>query len=242
MKKHKTGKLKYGSVSAVMIVMVLAALIALNVGIYALEKKQGWRIDLSFNGITSQSQETAEVLKQLQDPVQIWALFRKGDEDAPLMELLDRYAAASDKITWKQVDPAVNPALLNRFTTDSVTPGSNDVIVYCEKTDRFRILGPDDYVSVGMDTETGEYTYTGWTYERSLTGAIAYVTKERIPRAVILQGHGEMDPDTLQYFQGLLEANQYEVAFEDLTVSSGGPADLLQPGTRPDRTGTEKAV
>ena len=229
MKKHKTGKLKYGSVSAVMIVMVLAALIALNVGVYALEKKQGWRIDLSFNGITSQSQETAEVLKQLQDPVQIWALFRKGDEDAPLMELLDRYAAASDKITWKQVDPAVNPALLNRFTTDSVTPGSNDVIVYCEKTDRFRILGPDDYVSVGMDTETGEYTYTGWTYERSLTGAIAYVTKERIPRAVILQGHGEMDPDTLQYFQGLLEANQYEVAFEDLTVSSytPNPEDLL---------------
>lgn len=227
--KHRTGKLKYGSVSAVMIVMVLAALIALNVGVYALEKKQGWRIDLSFNGITSQSRETAEVLKQLQDPVQIWALFRKGDEDAPLMELLDRYAAASDKITWKQVDPAVNPALLNRFTTDSVTPGSNDVIVYCEKTGRFRILGPDDYVSVGMDAETGEYSYTGWTYERSLTGAIAYVTKERIPRAVILQGHGEMDPDTLQYFQGLLEANQYEAAFEDLTVSSyiPNPEDLL---------------
>ena len=142
--KHKTGKLKYGSVSALMLAMVLIALTALNAGVYALEKKKGWRIDLSFNGIVSQSRETAEVLKQLQDPVQIWALFRKGDEDAPLMELLDRYAAASDKITWKQTDPAVNPALLNRFTTDSVTPGNNDLIVYCEKTGRFRVLGPDD--------------------------------------------------------------------------------------------------
>ena len=56
--KHKTGKLKYGSVSALMVVMVLAALIALNAGVYALEKKQGWRIDLSFNGIASRSRET----------------------------------------------------------------------------------------------------------------------------------------------------------------------------------------
>ena len=227
--KHKTGKWKYGSVSVIMIVMILAAIIALNAGVYALEKKKGWRIDLSFNGITSQSAETAQVLEKLKDPVEIYALFRKGDEDAPLLELLDRYAASSEMVTWKQVDPALNPALLNRFTTDSVTPVSDDLIIYCEKTNRFRVLGPDDYVSVGMDTETGEYTYTGWTYERSITAAIAYVTKERIPKAVVLQGHGEMDSDTLQYFRGLLEANQYEVTFEDLAAAAftPDPEDLL---------------
>ena len=227
--KHKTGKWKYGSVSVIMIVMILAAIIALNAGVYALEKKKGWRIDLSFNGITSQSAETAQVLEKLKDPVEIYALFRKGDEDAPLLELLDRYAASSEMVTWKQVDPALNPALLNRFTTDSVTPVSDDLIVYCEKTNRFRVLGPDDYVSVGMDTETGEYTYTGWTYERSITAAIAYVTKERIPKTVVLQGHGEMDSDTLQYFRGLLEANQYEVTFEDLAAAAftPDPEDLL---------------
>ena len=227
--RKRYGKLKYNSLSALMIVMVLAALTALNAGAYMLEKKKGWRIDLSFNGITSQSKETAEVLERLKDPVEIWALFRKGDEDAPLMELLDRYASDSDLVSWKQVDPAVNPALLSRFTTDSVTPGNNDLIVYCAKTDRFRVLGPDDYVSVGMDTETGEYAYTGWTYERSITGAIAYVTRERIPRVVILKGHGEMDEDTLQYFRGLLEANQYDVVYEDLTSSAftPDPEDLL---------------
>jgi TldD protein len=84
----------------------------------------------------------AEILDRLEDPVEIFALYRKGDEDAPLTELLDQYAAASDQITWKQVDPALNPALLNRFTTDSVTPGNNTLIVSCAKTGRFRILGP----------------------------------------------------------------------------------------------------
>ena len=229
MKPGKSGKLKYGSVSVLMVALILAGLIALNVGATVLERKKGWRIDLSFNAIASQSSETAEILKNIDTPVKIWALYRKGDEDAPLAELLDRYAAANPLISWEQTDPALNPALLNRFTTDSVTPGSDSLIVWCEKTGRFRVLGPEDYVSIGMDTETGEYTYTGWTYERSLTGAISYVTKERIPRAVILQGHGEMDEQTLASFATLMKENQYEIAYADLTDSSyvPDPEDLL---------------
>ena len=228
-KKHRTGKLKYGTVSALMLALVLAALVALNVGVQALEKKNGWRIDLSFNAITSQSSETVEILKTLKDPVRIYALFQKGNEDAPLMELLDRYSAASDLVTWEQVDPALNPALLRRFTTDTTMPGSDSLIVFCEKTGRFRVLGPEDYVSLGMDTETGVYTYTGWTYERSITGAIVYVTRERIPQAVIIQGHGEMDGETLSAFDGLLTANQYEVSYADLTDAgyTPDPEDLL---------------
>ena len=233
MKKHKTGKWKYGSVSALMLVMVLAALIALNVGVYALEKKNGWRIDLSFNGITSQSAETAETLKQLQEPVQIYALFHKGDEDAQLVELLNRYAAASDLITWQQTDPGLNPTLLKKFTANGVVPATDNLIVYCEKTDRFRVLGAQDFVGVGVDMDSGEFTYTGWTYERSITGAIAYVTRERVPRVVILQGHGELNsPDlgqSLEDFRKLLEANQYEVVFQDLKDSTftPDPQDLL---------------
>ncbi|MBR2854791.1 MAG: Gldg family protein [Clostridia bacterium] len=228
-KPGKSGKLKYRSISLLMLALILAGLIVLNVGAAVLERKKGWRIDLSFNAIASQSPETAEILKNLDTPVKIWALYRKGDEDAPLTELLDRYAAASPQITWEQADPAMNPALLNRFTTDSVTPGSDSLIVWCEKTGRFRVLGPEDYVSIGMDPETGEYSYTGWTYERSLTGAISYVTKERIPRAVILQGHGEMDQQTLAAFETLMTENQYDVAYADLTDSSytPDPEDLL---------------
>ena len=229
MKPGKSGKLRYASVSALMLALILAGLTALNIGAQVLERKKGWRIDISFNAITSQSPETVKILKNLDTPVKIWALYRKGDEDAPLEELLDRYAAASSQISWEQADPALNPALLNRFTTDSATPGNDSLIVWCEKTGRFRVLGPEDYVSIGMDTETGEYTYTGWTYERSLTSAISYVTRERIPRAVILQGHGETDTQTLADFETLMTDNQYEVAYADLTDSGyePDPEDLL---------------
>ena len=247
--KHGTGKWKYGSVSALMLAMVLIALIALNAGIYALEKNKGWRVDLSFNGITSQSAETTKTLGELRDPVTIYALFQKGNEDAQLVELLNRYAAASDLVSWQQVDPALNPTLMKRFTANGVTPATDNLIVHCEKTDRFRVLGAQDFVSVGVDMDSGEFTYTGWIYERSITSAIAYVTKERVPRVVILKGHGQLNsPDleqSLESFRELLEANQYEVVFQDLKDSAytPDPQDLLVFfSPRMDLTETEFAA
>ena len=228
-KRAGAGSIRYGSVSALMMALILAGLTVLNVGAQALERRKGWKIDLSFNSITSQSPETEKVLAQADSPVHIWALYRKGSEDAPLMELLDRYAAASPLVTWEQADPALNPALVSRFTTAAGTPGTDSLIVYCEKTGRFRILGPEDFVAVGMDETTGEYTYTGWTYERSITGAISYVTRERIPQAVVLQGHGEMDRETLKEFETLLTDNQYEVRWAELAELGEeiSPEDLL---------------
>ena len=203
--------------AALLAVILSAALVALNIATDQMEKRFGWRADFSFNSISTHSEITRDTLEHLEHPVHLYALFRKGDEDAPLIELLNRYAAASPLVTWEQADPSLNPQLLSRFTTETQTPGENSLIVFCEETGRWRILGPEDYVSVSMDAETGEYTYSGWTYERSITNAISWVTRERVPRVAIVQGHGELDGETLEHFDGLLTANRFEVVYIDLT-------------------------
>ena len=229
--KHRTGKLKYGSVSALMLAMVLIALIALNAGIYALEKNKGWRIDLSFNGILSQSADTKAVIESLDKPVEIYALFRKASEREwpELQELLDKYAAASDRITWKQVDPMVDQLLVNRFSTDNAVPVEGNLIVWCEQTNRFRIVGGEDFIGQGFDIETGELVYENLTFESSITSAIAYVVKDRVAKAVIMQGHDEYKLEFLTDFQNLLEANQFEVVYQDLKEEgyTPNPEDLL---------------
>ena len=229
--KHRTGKLKYGSVSALMLAMVLIALIALNAGIYALEKNKGWRIDLSFNGILSQSADTKAVIESLDKPVEIYALFRKASEREwpELQELLDKYAAASDRITWKQVDPMVDQLLVNRFSTDNAVPVEGNLIVWCEQTNRFRIIGGEDFIGQGFDIETGELVYENLTFESSITSAIAYVVKDRVAKAVIMQGHDEYKLEFLTDFQNLLEANQFEVVYQDLKEEgyTPNPEDLL---------------
>ena len=206
-----------------MLILLIAALIGLNIGVTALEKRNGWRLDLSFNGITTQSDTTRQVLAELDHPVHIYAMFTRGQEDAPLMELLDRYAASSDRVTWEQVDPGMNPGLLNRFSTETESVTSDSLIVYCEDTDRWRILSPADFISLSMDEETGTFNYAGYTYERAITNALAYVTRGEIPRIVILQGHGELDGETLSAFDTLMTDNHYEVVYRNLADAEYTP-------------------
>ena len=216
-------------VLAGMLILLILVLAGLNIGLTAMEKKYGWRQDFSFNSITTQSETTKKILDSLSDPVHIYALFRKGQEDAPLMEMLDRYAAVTDLVTWEQADPNLNPGLLTRFSTGTKNVTADSLIVWCEKTNRWRVLSPEAFVTVSLDEDTGSYSYAGYTYERALTGAIAYVVRPEIPRIVILQGHGELDGETVRAFDGIMTDNQYEVIYRSLADAAyiPDPKDLL---------------
>lgn len=211
------GKRRYRSQSLLIVILLLASLIALNAAFSALETRNGWRTDWSFNSLTTHSDQTREILEQLDKPVHIYAMYRRGEEDAPLMELLNRYAAASSLVTWEQTDPRLNPALLSLYSTETQPVTEDSLIVTCEETGRWRVLTAESFVSLGLDTETGSFVSAGWTYERSITEAIRYTTRDRIPKVVIARGHGELGEDVLQSFTELLQSNQYEVAWSDLT-------------------------
>ena len=228
-KQRDFGRLRYGSVSLLILVLLIGALIVLNIGIYAMEKKGGWRADWSFNSLTTHSEATTKILEKLERKVQIYALYRRGAEDLPLMELLNRYAAATPMVTWEQVDPGLNPGLIARFSTETDPVTSESLIVSCEETGRWQVLTARDFVSLGLEAETGNYTSAGWTYERSITQAIQYVTREKIPQVVIAQGHGELNESAAAALTELLEANQYEVRFSALSGSGDLPEaeDLL---------------
>ena len=214
-------RLRYGGFSIFIICVLIGGLIALNFAMTALEKKNGWRVDFSFNAVTTQSATTVNILSQLEHDVHIYALYTKGSEDAQLLELLDRYAAVSDRITWEQTDASLNPGLLTKFrgTSSDETVSNDSIIVYCEDTDRWRILSPIDFVSLSLNYDEGQYEIAGLTYESELTSAIVYVTRETIPRVCILQGHGELDESGTETLKTLLENNNFSVEYISLLDS-----------------------
>ena len=132
-------------------------------------------------------------------------------------------------MTWEQADPGLNPALLTRFSGGTSGVSSDSLIVFCEETNRWRILNPSEFISLSMDPETGNYSYAGYTYERAITSALMYVTRDEIPRIVILQGHGELDGTTLKAFDTLMTDNHYEVVYQRLADAdyTPEPGDLL---------------
>lgn len=229
-------RFRYGGVSTLILCLLLAALIGLNVLTASLEKKNGWKLDCSFNAVTTQSAPTREVLAALTRPVHIYALFNRGQEDAQLIEVLDRYAAASPLVTWEQTDVLLNPGLLSRFhgTTSDETINTDSLIVSCEETGRWKVISPTEFISVSYDYTTGEPLIAGLTYESRITSAIRYVTQETIPRVLVLQGHGELDKDGTAVFAELLRSNNFDVTYftlndGDVTLTPGDLLAILSP-------------
>lgn len=207
-------------VPVILLCLFLALTVAVNILASILERKNGWRVDYSFNAAATTGEVTRKILKELPYPVTIYVLAEKGDEDPPLNELLDRYAAESENVTWELVSPSMNPALLTRFSSETETVTSGSVIVSCEKTGRWKILDYEDFLSLSLNYDEGEYEIGGLTYESSLTGAISYVTQDRVPRIVLLQGHGELDAEAYATLKDLLEANHYDVEEHELSDPS----------------------
>lgn len=227
----KNPRLRHGSIAVTLLCFFLALLLALNMLLTALETKHGWRVDYSFNALTTQSETTLDVLADLKHPVHIYALFSKGQEDGPLLELLNRYSAASPLVTWEQEDVNLNPGLLTKFSSDgSGNAVTNDtLVVWCEATNRWRVLSPMDFIGWNVDYENGTYQVAGLKYESELTSAIAYVTQETVPQVKILQDHGELDATLTAPLIELLERNHYEVSFISLldAATELQPQDLL---------------
>lgn len=227
----KNARFHAGSLSTALLCIALAVLVALNLLMTSLEKKHGWRVDFSFNALTTQSETTLDVLAALEHPVHIYALYSRGSEDQPLLELLDRYASASPLVTWEQADVSTNPGLIARFSaTAADTAITNDsLIVYCEDTGRWKVLSQADFISLSFDYEAGAYAISGLTYESSITSAISYVDQAEVPRAMILQGHGELDEDATGVLASLLAVNNYDVGYFTLSSEEAAlsPEDLL---------------
>lgn len=89
------------AMDTLLLCLCIAVLMAVVLLCDTLEEENGWRMDFSFNELTTQSETTEAILASLPYDVHIYALFTPGSEDLPLMELLNRYASASDRVTWE---------------------------------------------------------------------------------------------------------------------------------------------
>ena len=224
-------RLRGGALPTALLALLLGAGLALNLLAGALEQRYALRVDNSFNALTTSSETTRSVLRELRHPVHVWALYSRGSEDEAVLALLERYAAMSDQFTWEQADVTVNPTLLTRFraATESESLGNDCLVVWCEATDRYRALSYTDFIGQSFDPETGAYEYASWTYEQALTSAVVYVTQEQVRRVMILQGQGELDASAAEPLAALWDANALEVAYFALgtTETELTPEDLL---------------
>lgn len=223
-RKLRCGGLSAAWTAAAAVLVLLVALLA-----DGLEARFALKKDFSFNGATTQSAVTDAVLEQLDKDVRIYAVVPRDGGDATLLSLLERYGAKSPRIQWSRESLMQNPVLQNRFSDAAGERQVTDdcLIVTCPATGRTRILNENDYYVYSYSVETGAFSEAYFTYEKSLTEAILYVSRDEIPTIQLLTGHGELTASDTAPLENTLVTANYGV--RRVNLSAGDELDAESP-------------
>lgn len=232
----KNRKLRCGGFSALLTALALVFAVLLGALADTAETRYALTLDCSFNAATTQGETTRAVLAQLERDVHIYALVSETEgKNATLFSLLERYAAASPHVTYSQESAVRNPVLLSQFS-DAL--GENDVtgdclIVSCPETGRARVLNESNYYVYSYNSDTGYFDQAGYTYEKSVTEAILYVSQDELPVVQILTGHGELSAEDAAVLEETLVNANYLVKRVSLqagdTLDPESPLMILSP-------------
>jgi len=146
------------------------------------------KLDISDSKMFTLSQQTKDIVKSVDQEVDIYYICEAGKEDSYVETLLDRYAAMNDKIKVIKKDPVVYPSFTSKYTSDTLS--NNSLIVVCG--DKSNVVNYNDiFVTDYSNYYTTGTPDTSFDGERQLTSAIDYVTSDDLPKVYTLTGHGE---------------------------------------------------
>lgn len=247
--------LKRGSYSLALTAAVVAGAIILNVLVGALSDRFVLELDMTANKDNSISEENVEYIKGVEDKVTVtvcaaedsysqymgyYAQQYEVQDDAAVdyynqtVKLINKYADYNKNIKVKFVDTQSTEFtdISSKYSAKNLAYG--DIIVVSEKDgkEKHKIVGFKDIYSLYEDQTYASYGYSMYTVsgnniETALTGAISYVTSDKIKKAAVLMGHSPKDY-TATYLTMLKENNyEYEVIKDSIVTKISADYDLV---------------
>ena len=182
----KDKRLRYGTFSTVMILIVIAVLVVINLVVGQLNLKY----DMTNEGLYSISDGTKKVLSELEMDVTIYPLYKTGEENFMFSQILEQYKIVTDKVKLEFKDPYLYPAFVSQYAGEGQTIPAGSIII--ESAYRYKVVLADELISREFDMNTFSYNTTSIDIEPRVTNAIHYVTTKDTPTIYILEGHGEV--------------------------------------------------
>ncbi len=226
-KKINTRSLKHGTMSVILMVVFIAAVVLVNVIAGVISERVDTSADLSDAGIYSLEEDTEKYLsEQLDSDVSITVLNPEADFEAQgthykqINELIKRMAMTGGHVSVRYLDADQNPNYTAQFKGETLA--ANYIVIESETTGRHRIVTPMDYFTFDETYMQyyGQYVANGSNIEQAAVSAMMYVTNADPVRVAFTEGFGEKDSSALQK---LLSDNGYEV--ETLNLSTTDEID-----------------
>lgn len=234
-----------GGYSTLMIAIVAAIVIVLNVVASLVETDLSLKLDLTENKLYTLSPQTESVVKNIDKELIIYSFANDNKQDVRIEKTVERYAALNNKISVVVVDPARDVNLQRKFSTESVTIGTNTIVLTDANEKLFRVITAEDMIHQTTD-QTGSVTGQYWVLEQKLTSAFMFMSDDEQTNVYLLTGHGELvkDPSKSSATNALierLEEENYNVDYIDLAFTSLRQGDILMVvGPRSDISESER--
>ena len=228
-------QVRYGGYALLTSLGMVAVLVLVNLVVDQFQLEA----DLTQNRLFSLSDQTFQVLDNLDSDVTVYQIRTTGRENPLIDSVLERYAKRSSHIKLATLDPERNPGLATKYEEEGqVRPGG----LVVDAGDRFRMISQFDIFNVNMQTRQA----TSLSLEQELTAALLYVTTGDLPKVYLLEGHGEQSMFQLGIsglsVRDLLENDNYAVDTLDLVSRETVPDDadvLLVVAPAQDLTAAE---
>ena len=235
---HTSGT-KHGSYSVGMTVLVVAVIIVLNLVVGQIPEAYR-NIDVSSTKIYDISDTSKDLLKGLDDKIDMKVLAVKDETDDRITTFISKYVALSDKIKVEWIDPVLHPSALTEYNTSQ-----NTIYVSCEATGKSTTISFDkilvsDYSSYYY---SGSSSYTSFDGEGQLSSAVNYVTSDVQKKIYTVTGHGEDSLSTT--ITDLMTKNNYTTEELNLLMTDAIPDDcdlLLMDGPTNDLSDDEVSL
>ncbi len=223
----KSRRYQIGLISALTIIMVIIAVIAVNFLIDYLSDRYMLQLDMTNSDLYEITDETAQMLRTLDEPITCTVLcaeinYEENDTLYQVREVLRRYEILSEgKFTVQYIDANLNPALWDKYNAlGDLSTG--DLVI--EGSKRYRRLSPSDLYEYQTDSSTGKKYLVGLKAEQNLTSAILYVIADKVPKAAYIQGHQEVT--AMEKMDALLKTCNYELSTVSLITGEPIPEDV----------------
>lgn len=223
--KFNKRSFKYGTMSVVLTVVFIGALIAVNLIVGLLSERFDTTADLTDSGIYTLEESTQSFIASVDKDVTITVLNSEksfeslGEMYKQVNELLKKIEMSGSHVKLNYIVLAQNPNYSSRFKGETLS--DNYVVVECEQTGRHKTISPYDYFTFNQQylTYYQQYVVEGSNIEQEAVSAIMAVTNDSPVRVAFTEGYGESQTYYGEFYS-LLEKNGYDVETINLSQIS----------------------
>lgn len=221
---------RFGSGSLLSLIAVVVLFAVINIALEQLPMS----MDVSQNKMYSLSDETINLVENLDTEIEIIALYDrvKGEADgskATIIRILDQYERyGGNKIDIKYISLDDNPGIITQKVPDKTLAASfteDDYIIRNTKTGRVQRIAASRMFTMELDYTSFQYNIVSVDTEQVVTSAIKYVMADKIPVIYFSTSYGEDDLDDYKGLTDSLGIYNYDIKSIDLDVTEKIPED-----------------